>query len=429
MKTSVMFLFCTFQVNQSVKLPSMELTTVTGMNLQYMIDDCLIKIFSLDSLTLMDLCSIAGTCTRFQEIIQCITSNKLDIRIGERGGYAAEFGKFKADREHDITRMLENFGSFLSQISVAIPPRSLFSTGWSEKEEQDAANVMLNLVTMHCHDSLERLSIIGVKIPRIHSVKPKPIFEQLQHLYLKDVSIEDKTLFANFNSLVEIRIDEVKNCSAILKHTFPKLERFFLKRYIAHDLPHMSKFFLRHKALKTIDLSILCDVGSLWIILQAIGGCQELIELSVCVPNSNAASLEPINALKSLKTLTVGHSTCEDFNFIPGNPLSELHLIDCRLPKDSNQYVHLAHLTTLEMDRCYDVHFADMIGRLINLKDCTISRSWKDYMELVLDEETYFEIVDIVKGRPEVLTLKCKFDFTLYRSCTENLMIKLLPLD
>lgn len=61
----------------------------------------------------------------------------------------------------------------------------------------------------------------------------------------------------------------------------------------------------------------------------------------------------------------------------------------------------------------------DIIRRLVNLKELAV-----DERRLKLDEETFSEIVSVVKGRPNALTLKCEFSFNL--KSDEKQMVKLL---
>lgn len=52
-----------------------------GTNLQYLADICIEKIFSMDSLTLIDLCSLAETCTRFRQVTERVFPKKLRIQF------------------------------------------------------------------------------------------------------------------------------------------------------------------------------------------------------------------------------------------------------------------------------------------------------------------------------------------------------------
>ena len=130
--------------------------------------------------------------------------------------------------------------------------------------------------------------------------------------------------------------------------------------------------------------------------------------------------LQTLNSLETLKVFGVD----DDLKFIPAlsqlKKLRELQLDDCIPPRDYSQFALLSHLTKLSVSCSYN--FVDMIRHLINLEELTFEDT-----PFSLDKKTFFEIVKIVKGRPNVLTLKCNFNFSL-QNCSENQKVKLLPL-
>lgn len=150
-------------------------------------------------------------------------------------------------------------------------------------------------------------------------------------------------------------------------------------------------------------------------ILQAINNsCKALEELSTefLPTKKNAASIRPLQALKSLK---LRNASCEDLSFIPVlKKLRELELRNCRLPHNSDQFAFLTQLTKLQIFQVFTAagsfDVVDMISRLINLEELTVSDT-APLNGFTLDAETFSEIVNVVKGRSNVLILECRFSF------------------
>lgn len=212
-KTYVMF-----QAYDDNKLPT-ESTNINGTNFLHLNEDCLLEIFAVKSLSLMDLCSLADTCTRFQQIVQRVFPRGLSIEIqltGYRVGASRKYLPIENRPPQDVRNIFKNYASFLSEVSIA---SSLIRTS---RSSEHPLRFVLNLVTEYCGDDLASLKIKYLNIPADLSVELKPIFKRLQILELTLVSIEgDRTLFADLNSLIELRVSWVDNSSAILENIFP----------------------------------------------------------------------------------------------------------------------------------------------------------------------------------------------------------------
>lgn len=419
-----------FQTYKKRKLRITKKNT-TGTYLQQLNDDCLLEIFSARSLTTMDLCALGETCTRFQQITGRLFKKQFCIKVCNSGDYEFKLRKYSCgNRAHDAERIFKNFGSMLSAITISTLSSAAVGRLY----------FALNLVSTYCGVTLECLTIDGMTIPVDLTVKLKPIFKQLQMLELRDVSIlSDKTLLAEFDSLIELRLINVRNDSALLENIFPQLKRFTLKQltyfsdYADIDL---STFISRHTNLKTLDIA--ADLHDC-IILQVIGNsCTELEELSVKLGSPILAScLLPLQALKQLKNLKLFGAQCENLEFIPAlTKLHELHL-HVRIPLDF--YKELASLTELPKLHIYCVVGADgldvvdIITQLINLEELAICRAPsanRSSKGFVLDEKMFSKIVNVVKRRPNVLTLKCKFNFSNHlENFDEYQMVRLIRLN
>lgn len=267
-----------------------------------------------------------------------------------------------------------------------------------------------------------------MKIPKHITVTLKSTFKQLQLLELHDVTVKgDKTLFADFDSLIELSLMYVTNGIAVMENIFPKLQRF---TYKGEDEP-LSTFISRHTSLKKLDLLMTdLDGKSKIAILQVIGNsCNELKELSINLERLNASSVLPFEALKSVKILKLRYASCQDLSFIKAmTKLHELQLVYCVLPRKSNQFAFLSQLTKLQVWTYDDLDVVDLISRLINLKELTFPSD--SSLHFALDEKIYSKIVSVVNGRPNVLTLKCKYNFDyISKNGDENQRVRLIRLD
>lgn len=242
----------------------------------------------------------------------------------------------------------------------------------------------------------------------------------------------DATLFAGLDSLVELTVYHVSNCETILENIYPQLKRFaYLKKRIVkpdsirnpsreQTLETLSTFISRHKTMKTLKLEFNCydyEIAKT-IILQEIGNSsKELVQLEIRIGLMDDVLLQPLQTLKSLRTLLLTDLRFKDLQFFSAlTELRELKLLSCVVPKDSDQFTTLTKLTKLEMQVCYSDSVFDVVGiisRLVNLKELDIIGLDIGPENFVLDEKTFSKIVGIIKGRPNVLTLKCKFDFNL----------------
>lgn len=385
-------------------------------------DHCLLAICSVKSLSLMDLCSLAETCTRFQQIIRRTVPKGICIYVNLNQSYDVESEKYlhSTNLPHDdIERIFKYFGPFLSAIDICDEP-SLF---------------LLNMVTEYCVNTLDSLTIIGsigslINIPAVLAVKLKPIFKRLQRLDIGNVT--DKTLFAECASLTDLKFNDEKNCGAILGSIFPKLEQFSYTNleFDEQALINTTTFFLRHTSLKTLVLNIPFVKSGRRVLLEVIGNsCKELKELSLNMwfRNPNTRSLQSLQGLRSLSTLhLICSPCCPDLKFVSTlTKLRELHLCSYFLPKDFSQFDLLSQLKTLIIEDNFPgafVYVVDIVRRLINLQEFTVLKE-----NFVLDEETFSKIVATVKCRPNILTLKCKFNFVLnLQNCGDNHNVRLL---
>lgn len=381
-------------------------------------DDCLIEIFSKKSLSLMDVCSLGETCKRFQPISQRVFSKNCSINMTNEGRYDVVSRKLLQSENlpsQNIERILKNFGSFLSEVSIS---------HYQSRENVEASCFVLKLVSEHCVENLVTLRIHSLIIPAFPTVKLNQIFKRLQILDLQYVTIEDdRMLFAELDSLVELRVRWVENCSAMLENIFPKLKRF--THWGTHQVDQLLLTFIsRHTSLVTLEIDHSSDESNTLKFLHVIvNSCKELEELELDIGRTTA-SLLTLQSLQSLNVLKLWWVSCEDFKFMSAlTRLRELHLISCDLPNDIQQFAVLSRLTRLHIKPYGSINVVGISRLLTHLEDFTISGIF------VLDEERFSKIVAVVKGRPHALTLRCLCSFdSKSRSRDGNQNVSLLPL-
>ncbi len=387
-------------------------------------DDCLLQIFAVKSLDLLDLSSLAETCKRFQQLVQRVTPSELDVRTVRTRDYpylvVSKNNSQYSTATNDIKRIFKNFGSSFNAISF---------TGLGDTEY-----FLLNQITDHCSQNLKCLRLDHLRIPEILTVKLQTIFKQLQKLELSVVCCTElhQTLFADCHSLVELTVGWVENCGSILENIFPKLERFtYNKRKLVDSMKNprkeqswetLSTFISRHSTLKALELDFFsCDEKCKNDILQAIcNSCKNLEELFLypdarrVSPPQPLRALKSIQELKSLRTLKLRYESFVNFEFLSSlSQLRELILGNCRLPSDSNQLATLTQLSKLNICFCevpVDLDVVGVIRQLVNLKEFGLVRNQSNGLYFKLNKKKFQKINEIVQGRPHLLILHCEFD-------------------
>lgn len=378
-------------------------------------DDCLIEIFSMKSFDLMDMCSIADTCKRFRTIIQRIIGKTICFKGERYCSFTSKRFVYRTDKRSDIESIFRNFGSCFSTVFV-----------FAEDEQQEC--FLLNLIVVHCGEKLKSLCILHLRITATLAKDLKPIFKQLNTLSLSSVSIEGSwSTFTELDSVVDLDVSRVKNCSTILDNFYPKLQQFTYQKDTIkpaencsdpeeyqdrQSLETISIFIKRHPTLKSLDIDFECDHNCWTVILQAIGNsCKKLQKLTIgtgCDRQMFSSDfLQPLQALTLLRIVKLTAVSFEDFCVFANLPeLRELELQHCILPQTKDHFAYLAQLTNLSliesktMSGSFDM--ADIVSRLVNLTQF-LALQW-----FTLDTTTLWKIVDIVKGRSNVLTLVCK---------------------
>ncbi|XP_037043928.1 uncharacterized protein LOC119079930 [Bradysia coprophila] len=448
--------------NNVTVLPIMpiQLTNTTVTYLDHLNEYCLLEIFSCKSLTLMDLCSIAETCTRFKQITQRVCPKEFAIKWWlppKKWRNLPQKYEFKSKNyQHlytlqEIERIVKNFGAHLSELKIHdqldvvrwVAEHCGNSTLKCLKFEIDGVCIHMNWI-FHWLPSLGRLTLKDCEL-------------------LKDVSSPD----LNFDSLIELKIDSSSGCVTLLKHTFPNLERFTWSRSYMYtsdsnnNCDVLYKFIRRHGNLKGIAVSDY-SVSSIGLFHVIDSSCKELVELSIGYLMSSklwfdfttlgiVAKLKTLDlnlgfekycpymqllqALQSVQTIKIwcisnAVVSRQIFDILSKlRNLRELYLSSCVL-----NWIPWEILTQLRkvclpyfVDRD---NLLNIIRHLINLEEIECQFDWSE-SEIVyyLSEEYFLEIVKIVEQRKHVLTIKSRCNFVFDKNCDKNRKVKLIKLN
>lgn len=363
----------------------------------------------METLDLIDLCSLAETCKRFQETARRIVPKKLTIEALLEENWLVDLnnGSDIICTEEEINRIFKNFGSTLDDVSI---PSGTF---------------LDELISQYCcEDYLKRLAIYNR-----NEAELKHIPYKLQSLCLEFGNVPTDFVLTATDSLECLRLWNVANSHVILQNTFAKLKCFDFTIHkivptnssrrgtVEQSSDHLIEFISRHKCLKTIKFffDVDDDVTTRSIFQAVVDNCKELETFSISfATDTTVASLQQVQMLRSLKTLTLSFVTFENFElFAPLTELRALHFWYCNLPKDSSHFAVLLRLTELvivpEYNTRASVNVVSVLAQLRNL----IYLELGDEIGIVynLDEETFLEIIETVKGRPNRLTVKSRTTF------------------
>ncbi|XP_037027676.1 uncharacterized protein LOC119068249 [Bradysia coprophila] len=396
------------QRNVVTELSLAELPNSTRTKLYDLNDDCLLEIFSSNSLSQEDLCSLAETCRRFKKLTQLVFSKEFDIK-----GLRFDFQSRNMIRDDETTtyRILKNFGSGLTTLSIC------------------GVGPVVNSVSKYCEaGTLKRLEFRSINVADSFAVALKPIFQKLHTLHITYAPIEcSENVFVNCDSLTELEITSTPNCSAILKNTFPNLKRFSIGRserfqdyFSLADLDEFTNsdtlftFIGRHGCLKVLTLNAGCvyrNCNFTDVIGKSCTGLEELTlrnfysydspskftqlqgltklrMLDIDVRLINPKQFKSIlTALKSLETVKLSRMCMFDVGIVHVLPslsklknLRELHLIKCRrgIAIASNHPISWTMLSQLkkihitESNSVSRYSTAEILNQLTNLEELVV---------------------------------------------------------
>lgn len=402
-----------------------ELTNTTGTYLLDLNDDCLYAIFSLKLVNIMDLCSVAESSVRLNQVAN---------RIIAASHKCCNFNEISLKTIYEMRRFLINFGSSIEEFTLG--PSYDF-----ENKSEGMSVRLLDLVIRYCSKTLQSLELYDYEITEYLTAKLRPMFNKLKKLHIEAGTFYGlgKRLFANCANLVELKVVNVENCTdemgMIFENHFPKLERFKYKHYYDdYDDYNLEMFVSRHKLLKTFSMEGFNDDCTSLLPVIA-DNCMTLEKLQIRGNHRcNANQSEYEKALMSLLTLDKLHSlkmNCAEVNvtkFIKKLPkLTSLQLLELCHAKVDTEFIpaltQLKNLNVLRLTCCEDLknlnQLADleklmelsialrsptdelnfdlvqMVKRLNNLKKLTLAIA-----KFKIDKRMYLKLVGVVRGRP-----------------------------
>lgn len=366
------------------------------------------EIFGLKTINFEDLCSLAGTCKRFQKLVHRIVSKELKFLI-------------TGSAYHDIYNINVEYSALaVSDILAAVGSVATTVTVMGQRDDNES-NMVFDSIVRYCRDNLKSLTLCGVNFSENVSLgKLKPNFERLQVLHLASLRISPVvTLFDELYSLVDLRVIDVENSHIILNATFPKLKRFYFgegnlnlnmsRSSKFQHLEMLTNFISRHRALKALQLVVdQFFANNVSVIIKTIGmSCMELEQLSLCscFPFIKPC-FQPLQRIKSLKALSVWHFCIfEELDLETAvHQLAELRLYAFRLfgfGRISGAVVQLKKLC-LRLREIDPVDIYGIVSRLTIVEELQ-----SDLYDEDDDEETYLKLDEIMEREPKALTISC----------------------
>lgn len=371
---------------KDIELP-IELTNRTGTNMLDMNDDCLYEIFSPKLMSIMDLCSVAETCSRLKQIAN---------RNFTRAYKCCNFNELSLKTIHEVRRFLINFGSLITELTI--------------KSDLNGMSVrILDLVIRYCKNTLESLTLKQYEITEYLTAKLRPMFSNLKKIHLENCSLygDGQKLFANCGSLIElkaIQLDHEDDDGIILENVFPKLERFVLEQtYFNNDDSELNLFVSRHEGLKELSLKGI-DNDRPTLLTAIANNCKSIEELRIESAASDAREypseyekeLQSILTLNNLKKLQIECARVNVTKFIQELPkLNSLEFLELYHAHADEGLIpalaQLKNLNVLRLSHCKDLKYLKPLGDMKQLNELSIR------LHHSIDEIT-FDLVQMIKG-------------------------------
>lgn len=318
-------------------------------------------------MTPLDLCAIAETCKRFQQIAQRVFPTKLNFPRTKQG-YWLETKHYSRGNhnERDVKRICMNFGPCITELCICLQTDEHF---WIDEIRN------WNAILQNTFPKLKRFSLM-CGTDTLHLLRFLQRHKGLKALKLcKYVEDRYKTVFWQ----------AISNCKELEELTIGKVYDW---------KPDLSKL----QNLKQLHL-------------HTISGCatEYIVELQ---------------ALQSLETLTIDSVRDDGLEFFKSlerlKNVREMNLVFQDYLKDTTNWKLLSHLTKLSVAPLMNANVGGIIKQLTNLEKLEIPRFY------AMHKRHFLEIVKIVEGRPHMLTIKCRFRDCLKDYCNEYRNVRLI---
>lgn len=372
------------------------------LNLLELNDDCLIEIAKRASL--MDLCSLAKTSVKLEEIT---------IGVFRRSHRICNFNGMALKETAMVQLVLNTFGSTILELRIDLSPYKLHSAE------------IVDSILRHCTEikSLTMKDYVIPDTPR-EIAKMRHLFGKLQSLDIYNVSIERAqlmyiescvtpngnllNLFGDCHSLVELKVDECWEMErSIFDFNFPKLERMFYQDPYDIEVKGIREFVLRHSSnLRKLRLGyIIYDHNG---VIDAISAnCKKLQYLEFEIYNGlkNATVLpRQLGALQQLNTLKICWHL-ENINELLMGLQQSTSIRELQLEWTSfspNSISTIGQIKTLRILKLLDVQHLHL-NALQDLTQLVELFIFHDYLRI---EDLNFDVVNIVQRLANLKKLK-----------------------
>lgn len=262
-------------------------------NILQLNDDCLNAI--LRYLSLIELCDIAETCSRFNDVARmAFTCRRISYKIPDGNGI-----KFK-----DNERILKVFGDLV--VDMCIIYDSKFGIGTTKMI------IVCNWLEKYCADTLEDLIIFGmdeVDLPASSAI----VMSKIKNLKLM-LAITDKTIqtsLGNCKNLIELNMMMYDGRFQFPGHRFPHLQKLSHRVRVDSNtkFEQIETFFKNHTKLIELSTQFLTD-GSYdgGIDLTFIKHLVNLEKLDFILGGARVKGVNAFTHLKNLKELSIDNT-------------------------------------------------------------------------------------------------------------------------
>lgn len=403
-----------------------------GTKLLDLDDDCLFAIFGF--ISIIDLCSIAQTSVRLNEI----GSQMFD---SQHQGFV--FNKTTAKTTFEARKLFQIFGSQMLQLDIDFHLCVTY------------ASDVMDAVIRYCR-KLECLYLRSYKVPdnKNKIAGMAKLFRNLQTLNIENVSIEGFDLttdniivtpsgnlmqFFDCKCLVNLVLNGCYDFKRItFESYFPNLQHFTYTSAALNDDKYIDGFIFRHKHLKSFSLNSEDDPGDFDWHFPALNvipvNCKDLEKIEFGLgfsehPAETVTFLQNLSRLRKLRNLKMFSGVDEvvikelpnfrnklevlDLSYVYGSGLIQavsqlkklrffrLYDVAAGVLVDINPLSKLTKLTTLFIENVYE---KNLKFDLVEMVDCLVNLTKLQFIvnDFKIDNKAYRQLVYIVERRPDM---------------------------
>lgn len=374
-------------------------------------DDCIITI--LDALPAHDLYATAFTCQRINSLAHHA------FKAGKCLNIVEMLHKYRFNELYHIERCLQYYGTHIHEIDFSYKSY-IYQI---KKFRQIAARNgrIFDYIAKYCGETLKILRFGNVYLEMSASHTDRPLFKQLEKLQL--FGCHDLTLNNDWHwftgstpqsFLLEFNSTNLANHDVIFLQRLAPIDtlKCLLLGYrnVVNDTIATLCQYRQLKILKFIEINgINCDNSQL---LEHLTNIEELVIESRCFMNVHKI-LGPLGSKDTLKRLKITYFVLDtpfvsSFRLYRALRSLTFHSIHSRI-YEFNEFDNFAVIREFILENdCLNNHcLIRIVKQMINLDVLKLMRKQAYRYNVRLNEDTYYELVDIYRQRNRKLVVVC----------------------